>query len=202
MFVVGLTGGIGSGKSAVSDRLAEKNIPVIDADIVAREVVMPGMPALAAITKRFGADILLEDSSLNRAKLRTIVFASEKQRNWLEQLLHPLIRDRILEKLEALTADYAVLSSPLLLETDQHLLVNHIVVVDTTETLQIARTAVRDNNSEDQVRAIIAAQMPREERLSKADTVLQNSGDRAELDKAVVALHKKLLSLATQEKDS
>jgi dephospho-CoA kinase len=201
MFVVGITGGIGSGKSAVSDRLAEKNIPVIDADIVAREVVMPGKPALAAIVKRFGSDILLEDGSLNRARLRTIVFASEKERNWLEQLLHPQIRDSILEKLETLSADYAVLSSPLLLETDQHLLVNHIVVVDTTEELQIARTTVRDNNSEAQVRAIIAAQMPREERLSKADTVLQNTGDRTELDATVATLHKKLLTLATQEHD-
>lgn len=201
MFVVGITGGIGSGKSAVSDRLAEKNIPVIDADIVAREVVMPGKPALAAIVKRFGSDILLEDGSLNRARLRTIVFASEKERNWLEQLLHPQIRDSILEKLETLSADYAVLSSPLLLETDQHLLVNHIVVVDTTEELQIARTTVRDNNSEEQVRAIIAAQMPREERLSKADTVLQNTGDRTELDATVATLHKKLLTLATQEHD-
>ncbi len=201
MFVVGLTGGIGSGKSAVSDRLAEKSIPIIDADIVAREVVAPGEPALDSIAKRFGADVLLEDGALNRPKLRAIVFADEKQRTWLEQLLHPLIRERILEKLELLESQYAVLASPLLLETDQHLLVNHVVVVDAPESVQIERTAVRDSTSQDQVRAIISAQMPREERLKRADTVLDNSGDQSLLDSNVAALHKKLLQLAKQEQD-
>lgn len=201
MFVVGLTGGIGSGKSAVSDRLAEKSIPIIDADIVAREVVAPGEPALDSIAKRFGADVLLEDGALNRPKLRAIVFADEKQRTWLEQLLHPLIRERILEKLELLESQYAVLASPLLLETDQHLLVNHVVVVDAPESVQIERTAVRDSTSQDQVRAIISAQMPREERLKRADTVLDNSGDQSLLDSNVASLHKKLLQLAKQEQD-
>lgn len=199
MFVVGLTGGIGSGKSAVSSRLAEKNIPVIDADIVAREVVEPGEPALATIAKRFGEAVLQKDGTLDRAKLRTIVFANEKQRNWLEQLLHPVIRDRILTTLENLDGPYAVLASPLLLETDQHLLVNHVVVVDVTEAVQINRTIARDNSSEEQVRAIIAAQMSQAERLSRADTVLDNSGDKQLFDKQVATLHKQLLQLALQE---
>lgn len=199
MFVVGLTGGIGCGKSAVSDRLAEKSVPVIDADVVAREVVAPGESALDAIGKRFGEAVLLEDGCLNRPKLREIVFSDEKQRVWLEQLLHPIIRDRILQKLEELDSLYAVLASPLLLETDQHMLVNHVVVVDAPESLQIARTAARDNTSEDQVRSIIAAQMPREERLKGADTVFDNSGDQSELDANVAALHKRLVELANAE---
>lgn len=199
MFVVGLTGGIGCGKSAVSDRLAEKSVPIIDADVVAREVVAPGEPALDAIGKRFGEEVLLEDGCLNRPKLREIVFSDEKQRVWLEQLLHPIIRDRILQKLEELDSLYAVLASPLLLETDQHMLVNHVVVVDAPETLQIERTAARDNTSEDQVRAIIAAQMPREERLKGADTVFDNSGDQSQLDANVAILHKKLSELAEAE---
>lgn len=199
MFVVGLTGGIGSGKSAVSNRLAEKSIPIIDADVVAREVVAPGEPALDAIGKRFGEEVFLEDGCLNRPKLREIVFSDEKQRVWLEQLLHPIIRDRILQKLEELDSLYAVLASPLLLETDQHMLVNHVVVVDAPETLQIERTATRDNTSEDQVRAIIAAQMSREERLKGADTVFDNSGDQSQLDANVAALHKKLVELAEAE---
>jgi dephospho-CoA kinase len=199
MFVVGLTGGIGCGKSAVSERLAEKNIPIIDADVVAREVVAPGEPALDAIGKRFGESVLLEDGCLNRPKLREIVFADEKQRVWLEQLLHPIIRDRILEKLENLESLYAVLASPLLLETDQHLLVNHVVVVDAPEERQIERTAARDNTSEDQVRAIIAAQMPREERLKRADTVFDNSGDQSKLDANVASLHQALVALANSE---
>ncbi|WP_370277970.1 dephospho-CoA kinase [Pontibacterium sp.] len=199
MFVVGLTGGIGCGKSAVSNRLAEKSVPIIDADVVAREVVAPGESALDAIGKRFGEEVLLEDGCLNRPKLREIVFSDEKQRVWLEQLLHPIIRDRILQKLEELDSLYAVLASPLLLETDQHMLVNHVVVVDAPEALQIERTASRDNTSEDQVRAIIAAQMSREERLKGADTVFDNSGDQSQLDTNVAALHKKLVALAEAE---
>ena len=199
MFVVGLTGGIGCGKSAVSNRLAEKSVPIIDADVVAREVVAPGESALDAIAKRFGEEVLLEDGCLNRPKLRQIVFSDEKQRVWLEQLLHPIIRDRILQKLEELDSLYAVLASPLLLETDQHMLVNHVVVVDAPEALQIERTAARDNTSEDQVRAIIAAQMSREERLKGADTVFDNSGDQSQLDTNVAALHKKLVELAEAE---
>lgn len=201
MFVVGLTGGIGCGKSAVSNRLAEKNVPIIDADIVAREVVAPGESALQQIAKRFGDEVLLQDGSLNRPKLRDIVFADAKQRTWLEQLLHPIIRERILEKLDALTSPYAVLASPLLLETDQHLLVNHVVVVDAPESCQIERTAQRDNTSEEKVRAIIAAQMTRDERLERADTVFDNSGDQTELDTRVACLHQALQQLAQAEHD-
>lgn len=199
MYVVGLTGGIGSGKSAVSRVFETLGVPVIDADIVAREVVEPGQPALAAISNRFGDDILLADGALDRARLRQIVFDTPKQRDWLEQLLHPLIRERILSQLESADAEYTILSSPLLLETDQHLLVNHILVVDVPTETQIARTTIRDDNTAAQVKAIIAAQMDRDERRGRADDLIDNSGSEADLQVIVEQLHQTLLTKAQQD---
>ena len=199
MFVVGLTGGIGSGKSAVSHQFEALGIRVVDADIVAREVVEPGEPALKQIAKRFGQNILLENGALDRAKLREIVFKTPKQRDWLEQLLHPLIRESIMDQLESADSSYAILSSPLLLETDQHLLVNHVLVVDVPVEIQIARTMARDTNTEEQVRAIIAAQMDRNERRSRADELIDNSGDENNLKAIVEALHNKLLKKAQED---
>ncbi len=199
MFVVGLTGGIGSGKSAVSHQFEALGITVIDADVVAREVVEPGETALVQIAERFGDDILLESGSLDRAKLRQIVFEAPKQRDWLEQLLHPLIRERIMDQLENSGSGYAILSSPLLLETDQHLLVNHILVVDVPVETQIKRTMARDNNSEEQIRAIISAQMDREERRSRADKLIDNSGNEADLKAVVEQLHQSFLKQAQQD---
>jgi len=202
MYVVGLTGGIGSGKSAVSRRLEAQGIQVIDADVAAREVVEPGQPALEKIAARFGEDLISADGSLDRRQLREIVFADSKQRTWLESLLHPLIRDRILQQLEDAQSTYTVLVSPLLLETDQHLLVNHTVVVDVEEAQQINRTAARDNSSPEQVKAILAAQMSREERLKQADSILDNRGDLAQLEQQVDALHQQLLKAASSEIES
>lgn len=199
MFVVGLTGGIGSGKSALSRHFEALGILVIDADQVAREVVEPGEPALDSIVARFGAEALLENGSLNRRHLREVVFAEPKQRNWLEQLLHPIIRDRIMQKLEQSSSRYTILSSPLLLETDQHLLVNHVIVVDAPEVKQIERTMARDSSSEEQVRAIIAAQMERSERTSKADDIVDNSGTENDLQPFALELHEKLLRQAQQD---
>ncbi len=202
MYVVGLTGGIGSGKSAVSRQLETLGIRVIDADIVAREVVEPGEPALQRIAERFGSEVLTGDGQLDRRQLRAIVFADSKQRTWLEDLLHPLIRDRILQQLEAAQSAYTVLASPLLLETDQHLLVNHTVVVDVEAAQQISRTASRDNSSEEQVRAILAAQMSREERLNRADSVVDNRGELTALAEQVSNLHQLLLTAAVRESES
>ncbi|MCV6589319.1 MAG: dephospho-CoA kinase [Marinobacterium sp.] len=199
MYVAGLTGGIGSGKSAVSRRLEAQGITVVDADIVAREVVEPGEPALEKIAQRFGDQVITTDGSLDRRQLREIVFGNEKQRTWLEDLLHPLIRDRILQQLEAADSAYTVLVSPLLLETDQHLLVNHVVVVDVEEDQQISRTANRDNSSPEQVRAILAAQMQRDERLKRADSVLDNRGDMDTLMLQVDTLHQQLLNAASAD---
>lgn len=199
MFVVGLTGGIGSGKSAVTRLFESLGILVIDADQVAREVVEPGEPALDKIASRFGKDALLETGSLDRRYLREVVFAEPKQRNWLEQLLHPIIRDRIMLKLEQSSSRYTILASPLLLETDQHLLVNHVIVVDATEAQQIERTIERDQSNTEQVKAIIAAQMSREERLSKANDIIDNSGTEADLMPLVEKLHKAFLKKAQQD---
>lgn len=193
---VGITGGIGSGKSAVTQRLTNLGITVVDADIVAREVVEPGSPALDKIAAHFGADILSAKGELDRAALRRLVFADPQERLWLEELTHPLIGERIAEQLQKATSAYAVLSSPLLLEGSQKNFVDHIVVVDVPESIQLARTTARDNNSEELVRSIMAAQMPREKRLSLADTVIDNSGPLDVLDSQVNALHANLMRLA------
>ncbi|TCO76186.1 dephospho-CoA kinase [Chromatocurvus halotolerans] len=197
MFVVGITGGIGSGKSAVTSRLAAKGIDIVDADIAARTVVEPGTPGLAAIAAHFGDAILQEDGSLNRAALRERVFSDPDQRHWLEQLTHPLIGEEIHRQLSTAQSPYAVLSSPLLLESSQHTLADCIVVVDVPEALQIARTMARDNNSEDLVRRIMAAQLPRDKRLEGADIIIDNSTPLDTLDERVNALHEDLLNRAS-----
>lgn len=193
---VGITGGIGSGKSAVTQRLIERGITVVDADIVAREVVEKGSPALQTIARRFGDHILTPDGSLDRAALRGIVFADPDERLWLEALTHPLIGERIAGQLAMATSPYVVLSSPLLLEGSQRDFVEHVVVVDVPESVQLARTTARDNNTEALVRSIMAAQMPRKERLALADTLIDNSGTLEALDPQVDSLHKDLLRLA------
>jgi dephospho-CoA kinase len=193
---VGVTGGIGSGKSAVTAQLQEHGITVVDADLIAREVVAPGSAAIDAIAEHFGSAVIAADGSLDRAALRRIVFAEPAQREWLEQLTHPLIRELIAQRLAAATPPYVVLSSPLLLETSQREFVDHVVVVDVPEALQVERTMARDANSEAQVRAIMAAQLGREERIAGADSVIDNSGDLAALREAVDGLHTRLQGLA------
>ena len=194
--VVGITGGIGSGKSAVTQRFERKGITVVDADLAARVVVEPGRPALAAIAEHFGDAMLQDDGSLDRAALRKKVFADDSERKWLEQLTHPLIGREISDQLQAADSPYAILASPLLLETSQRQLTDLVVVVDVPEALQLQRTMARDNNDEAQVRRIMAAQMPRQERLDKADIVIDNSRSLAELDLAVEELHKEFLARA------
>lgn len=202
MLVAGLTGGIGSGKSAASAFFSALGVPVIDADQVARQVVEPGSEALLKIAAHFGQNVIKTDGTLDRPALRRIVFDKERERNWLEALLHPLIRESILDTLDRFDADghpYAVLASPLLLETDQHLLVSKVIVVDVPEATQVERTMQRDGIEEAQVRQILAAQMTRDERLQHADFVLDNSGSETDLAAAVAALHPQLLALAAEE---
>lgn len=201
MLVVGLTGGIGSGKSAASAEFVALGRPVIDADIVAREVVEPGEPALEKITTKFGEDVLKADGSLNRKALREIVFEKPPLREWLEQLLHPVIRTRIMEKIEQHQglSPYILLASPLLLETDQHKLVDHVIVIDLPESMQIERTMTRDNNTEALVRRIMDAQLSRAERCAQADTLLDNSGTPAMLAQQIRLIDQKLLALAASE---
>jgi dephospho-CoA kinase len=197
--IIGLTGGIGSGKSEVSRRFEALGITLVDADLVARDVVLPGKPALESIHAHFGSDILLPDGSLNRAKLREIIFTAPAEKEWLEQLLHPLINQQIREQLALSTSAYTILSSPLLLETQQHLLVDRILVVDTSEMLQIERASKRDTNQEEQIKAIMATQLSRAERCSRATDIIQNHGDIAELDDQIAKLHSLYLELAEQQ---
>jgi dephospho-CoA kinase len=201
MLVVGLTGGIGSGKSAASAQFEILGRPIIDADIVAREVVEPGEEALKGIVEKFGPHMLSEDGQLNRANLRETVFSDTKSREWLEQLLHPIIRTRIMEKIESYqgTAPFVILASPLLLETDQHKMVDHIIVIDVPESLQVERVISRDQNNKEQVQRIMEAQLSRQARLELADTVVDNSTNLENLKNQIKLLDIKLRELAVNE---
>ena len=196
MFILGLTGGIGSGKSAASAYFRDQGIVVVDADIVAREVVEPGQPALIAIKERYGSEALLDDGTLNRAWLRAKVFAEPNERKWLESQTHPRIRDSIIAQLKAATSPYAILESPLLFESGQSELVARILVIDVPEEIQVERACSRDGNEEEQIRRIIAAQMPRSERLQRADDAVDNSGDLEALYNQLAPLHQSYLQLA------
>ena len=191
MRIVGLTGGIGSGKSTIVRLFADQGVHWVDADDVAREVVVPGTPALKAISEHFGKDILLDSGELNRAELRSRIFQGDSERQWLEQLLHPLIREAMLEQLKPQSYDlpYTLLVSPLLLETDQHTLVDRIVVVDVPIEVQIERTVSRDGNTPEQVQRIIDAQMSRDKRVGKADHIITNAGGVEDAKAQVAKLH-------------
>lgn len=193
--IIGLTGGIGSGKTAVSDRFNALGIHVVDADIAARTVVEPNKPAWLDIKEYFGADVLLADQTLNRAWLRKQVFADQEKRKKLEEFTHPRIRDEIIRDLNSSKSAYTLLASPLLIESGQAALVSQVIVVDVPETVQIERTCSRDNNDIEQVQRIIAAQLPREQRLSYADWVIDNGQPLETLDSRIEALHQELLQL-------
>ena len=198
MLVIGVTGGIGSGKTAATDHFKALGITVVDADLASRVVVEPGRPALQAIAEHFGADVIAEDGTLNRRALREIVFANPDERIWLERLTHPLIAQEILQQIQASQSPYTILASPLLLESSQSRLVQRVLVIDVPEELQIARTTSRDNTNAEGVKAIIAAQMKRQDRLAKADDIIVNDKSLAELYAAVEALHQKYLEMAKQ----
>lgn len=195
-FIVGLTGGIGSGKTAASDWFKAQGITIVDADVVAREVVEPGTPALAAISGHFGNQVLQADGTLDRAALRRIVFDAPDERRWLEQLLHPLIAQEIVHQLAAATSAYAMLVSPLLFETGQKAFVVRTLLIDVPEEVQLARTAARDKVEASQVRAIMAAQMPREARRELANDIVLNDGDLATLHARLEPLHRDYLERA------
>ena len=197
MLVVGITGGIGSGKSAVTDYLETLGITVVDADKVARVVVEPGTSGLAAITEHFGMDVLLANGGLDRAALRKIVFDNHNERKVLEEITHPRIQDEIIRQLSEASSPYVVLSSPLLLESGQNTLADYVVVVDVPEEVQLKRTMARDDNSEALAKQIMAAQLDRQTRLSRADASIMNDTSLEELYERVEALHEDLLLKAT-----
>ena len=199
-YVVGLTGGIGSGKSTIAELFAELGVPVIDADLVARQVVEKGSPLLAEIATHFGPEILLEDGALNRAALREKIFANETHKHWLNQLLHPAIRHEMLRQLAAQQAPYCIFMVPLLIENNLTALCQRILVVDVLEHTQVERACQRDNNQVEQIKRIMQSQASRQERLSYADDVISNDEDLIasppQLKQKVLDLHHLYLQLA------
>ena len=195
MLIIGLTGGIGSGKSAVSDKFKSLGITVVDADVAARTVVEPGQPALAEIERHFGSNILNQAGVLDRAQLREIMASDSEERVWLESVLHPKIGEQIAKELNESTSPYTIYVAPLLLETNSQKMCSRVLVVDVPKEIQIQRTAERDKVSEIQIEKIVAVQMEREERLEKADDVLVNTGTIKELEEQVVKLHQKYLEM-------
>ena len=198
-FWVGLTGGIGSGKSTVAAEFVRLGIQQVDADIVARQVVEPGTAALEAIVQQFGEAIRNSDGQLDRSRLRQIVFKDETAKNWLNQLLHPLIRQEMLRQLADATSPYVLLVAPLLLENKLDQLVDTVLVVDVSEQTQINRTSVRDGSSESLVQSIMAAQCSREERLARANQVISNEGSSDTLPAKVAELHRIFLRMAEEK---
>ena len=198
MFVVGLTGGIGSGKSAATAIFEDLGIDVVDADLASREAVLPGSKALDQIQKKFGNEILLEDQSLNRARLREIIFDNSEDKTWLEQLLHPEIRHIIQSKLENSSSEYVILVSPLLFETDQHKFCNTTILIDSSLNSQISRTSKRDSVSEDSVKKIISAQMSRDDKLKIAKIVINNDDSLEQLESNVKKVHENLIKEITK----
>lgn len=198
MLRIGLTGGIGSGKSTVAALFAEHAVPVIDADAIAHQLTLPGGIAIAQIVQAFGTDILAPDKSLDRKRLAARIFNDSAQRTRLEAILHPLIRAEMQSAMDKLKAPYCLLVIPLLIETRQQKLVDRILVVDVDEITQLQRTQARDGRSADEIRAILAAQIDRSQRLKQADDYITNNGDREALKTQVDALHRKYLSLAAQ----
>jgi dephospho-CoA kinase len=195
--IVGLTGGIGSGKSTVGKFFTDLGIVVVDADQLAREVVEPGSEGLAAIREHFGENILLPSKSLDRAKLREIVFAKPNERQWLEELTHPQIGKLLVERIQSADSSYVILESPLLLETSQKELVDRILVVDVDQATQIARAITRDGSTEETIKAIIAAQIPRDARLAAADDVVDNELSLETVEQQINELHQNYLHLVT-----
>ena len=195
-FRVGLTGGIASGKSLVADEFAAVGVPVIDTDLIAREVVEPGEPALARIVERFGPEIIAADGRLDRRRLRERVFADAAEREALEAILHPVIRERSLAAAAASDGPYQLLVVPLLIESEFRRLVDRVLVVDCPVSLQLERLIARDGEDPQQAQRMIDAQISRERRLEAADDVIDNSGSRTVTQRQVGRLHRRYLELA------
>ena len=191
--LVGLTGGIGSGKSAAADYFQTLGIDVVDADLASRAVVEPGQPALEKIADHFGSDIIDQHGQLDRAALRKKVFSDVAERKWLQQLLHPLINNYLVDQVKAAQSDYCLLVNPLLIESGQQQWCDIVVVVDVSVATQLSRTMARDDNTREQVQAIIDAQTSREKRLNSADYVVTNDQDLDFLHEQIKTLHNELL---------
>ena len=195
MLIIGLTGGIGSGKSVASDKFKSLGVAVVDADVASRTVVEPGKPALKEIEDHFGSGIITAEGKLDRNNLREIIATDPEERKWLESVTHPKIGEQITKEISESTSVYTLFVAPLLLETNSQEMCSRVVVVDVPKDVQIQRTAKRDKVSSNQVEQMVAAQMEREKRLEKADDVLLNSGTIEDLEKQVEELHKKYIQM-------
>ncbi len=196
-FIVGLTGGIGSGKTTVANIFAAYGVTLIDADIIARDIVKPQTPALVKIVERFGNNYLGADGYLDRAKLREKVFNDSTAKQWLNNLLHPLIRSTIVKELSAAKSAYCLLIAPLLIENKLTHYVNRVLVVDVDEKTQLTRAMLRDNNSQTLIKNIMKSQLPRQERLAVADDIIDNTVALDKVHKQVEKLHQFYLNLAS-----
>ncbi|MEL3928211.1 dephospho-CoA kinase [Aeromonas enteropelogenes] len=200
MYVVAITGGIGSGKTTVANQFSELGIDVIDADVIAREVVEPGTPTLAAIAAHFGPDVIASDGRLDRRQLRERVFSEPDAKAWLNALLHPLIRSEMQRQCAAARSPYCLLVVPLLVENRLAGLADRVLVIDVDEVTQIARTCRRDGVNPEQAKAILAAQASRDERLAVADDILDNRAeDKMAIRTQILALHQTYLAFASQQ---
>jgi dephospho-CoA kinase len=196
--IIGLSGGIASGKTTVANLFNEHfNIDIVDADIVAREVVAVGSDGLKQITDHFGEAILLEDGALNRSKLRELIFSDPTEKQWLNDLLHPMIRNKIDSDLSKVTSPYALLVAPLLVENQMQGMADRVLIVDVPKEVQIERTMSRDNVSKEQVTSILKSQASREQRLAVADDVIKNHTKNQELLPQITDLHQKYLAIST-----
>jgi len=195
--VVVLTGGIASGKSAVSDRFARLGVPIVDTDVIARELVQPGQAALTAIANSFGGDILDEKGQLNRRRMREIIFSDPASKHRLESILHPAIGAEVKRRLSSLDAVYCLLVVPLLAESGRYQWADRVLVVDAARQTQLTRVLARDQVSREQAEAILNAQSGRQQRLELADDVIENNGSLQDLDRMVSALHEKYQALVS-----
>ena len=187
---IGLTGGIGSGKSTACEIFSELGVPLIDADMIARKVVKPGMPALQSIIDAFGANITTKDGCLNRKELRDRIFKNETARRKLEGILHPIIYKEITRETKGISSPYCIISIPLLLETGASNIIDRILVVDVSKELQLSRASVRDNTSLKNIEKIIHSQMSHDDRLAAADDMLNNEGDIENLRSQIYDFHR------------
>lgn len=196
-FILGLTGGIGCGKSTIANMFAKKGIDIIDADVVAREVVQPDSEALSLISSHFGNNILTNTGELDRTALRTLIFENEDDKIWLNNLLHPLIRESIFKQLAETTSPYAILVAPLLFENNLAEKVDHVLVIDVSESCQVTRTNKRDSSSEQEIKRIINSQISRSKRIELADDIINNEiNDLSQVECLVEQLHRKFVKLA------
>lgn len=200
MLVIGLTGGIGSGKTTAANLFAKKNITIIDSDHIARELVSIDTPSYQQICAHFGAEILENNKNIDRKKLGKRIFQNETERRWLETLLHPLIRNEMKNAVQKSTSPYCILVIPLLIETEKNSLIDRILVVDAPIDIQFKRTQTRDNRAPEEISAIISTQTDRQTRIKHADDIIHNDGSLQNLQAQVDMLHAKYIKLAQAER--